>query len=328
MSNNQPRTTTWQTRLGSLLGVLLLVALIAPYLIPLPATRYADTTPLAGPEGRFITVAGTRTYIREAGPTTGPAVVLVHGFGASTFSWRETVPALAEAGFHVLALDLRGFGLADKTFEADYSHAAQADFVMAVMTALGIERATLVGHSMGGNVIAHVALRHLQRVEALVFVAGAVVTGTPPLLSPTALLNVPPVRQWARVLLTRSLTPEQVAETQLTAYAVKDVVTPAVRQGYLNVLDVRDWDLALLGVVRDGAANALAQPLSDITAPVMIVWGEQDSWVPLDPRGLALRQAFPAAQWVVYPGIGHLPQEENPAEFNRDVIAFVQRLPR
>lgn len=319
---NTPRFP-WPRRLAVGAGLLALAALIAPYLIPLPPTRYADTTPLAGPEGRFITVAGTRTYIREAGPVAGPAVVLVHGFGASTFSWRETIPALAEAGFRVLALDLRGFGLADKTFEADYSHPAQADFVMAVMSAVGIERAVLVGHSMGGNVIAHAALRHPQRVTGLVFVAGAVSLGAPPAFSPAVLLNVPPVRQWARVLLTRALTPDQVAETQLSAYAVKDVVTPAVREGYLNVLTVRDWDLALLGVVRDSAANGLTQPLSAITAPVMIVWGEQDSWVPLDPRGLALRQAFPSARWVTYPGIGHLPQEEAPAQFNRDLIAFL-----
>lgn len=325
MSNNPPRKTPWYTRLGAGLGVLMLVALIAPYLIPLPSTPYADTTPLAGPEGRFITVAGTRTYIREAGPTTGPAVVLVHGFGASTFSWRETIPALAEAGFRVLALDLRGFGLSDKIFEADYTHAAQADFVMQVMSAAGLERATLVGHSMGGNVIAHAALRHPQRVDALVFVAGAVVTGTPPAFAPTMLLNVPPVRQWARVILTNNLTPDQVAATQRTAYAIQDVVTPAVREGYLNVLQVRDWDLALLGVVRDGANNAVTQPLADITAPVMLMWGEQDSWVPLNPRGQALRQAFPAARWVTYPGVGHLPMEETPAQFNRDLIAFLNR---
>jgi pimeloyl-ACP methyl ester carboxylesterase len=109
------------------------------------------------------------TFVQESGPTDGPAVVLVHGFGGSTFNWRYTLPALAEAGYRAVALDLMGFGLSDKSFDQDDSHAAQADFVADVMTALDIQRATLVGHSMGGNVIAHFALKYPERVEGLVF---------------------------------------------------------------------------------------------------------------------------------------------------------------
>jgi pimeloyl-ACP methyl ester carboxylesterase len=85
-------------------------------------------------------------------------VILLHGFGGSTFSWRLTLPALADAGYSAVALDLRGFGLSDKDGGADHGHAAQARYVAALMDELAIQDAVVVGHSMGGNVAAHLAV--------------------------------------------------------------------------------------------------------------------------------------------------------------------------
>ena len=159
-----------------LLGLLAFV-LIGPYLIPLPAQPDRAPEDVAPADGRFVTVGGLRTFVQEAGPADWPPVLLIHGFGGSTFNWRLTLPALADAGYRAIALDLKGFGLADKSFDQDYSHAAQADFAVEAMTALGVERATLVGHSMGGSVIAHLALKYPERVDGLVFAAAAVMTG-------------------------------------------------------------------------------------------------------------------------------------------------------
>lgn len=314
-----------------LLAILLVVALVGPYLIPLPAQPGRDATELAPADGRFITVNGVRTFIREAGPRDGTPVVLVHGFGGLTYTWRDTLPALAAAGYRALALDLKGFGLSDKSFTQDYSHAAQADFVMDVMTAVGMERAVLVGHSMGGSVIAHAALRRPERVMALVFVAGAVreagqsgeggsILGLP--LSIGALVEFPPFQRWGQLLLRSLLTRERLAQTQLSAYYVKEVVTPEVEEAYLGVLEIRDWDLALLGVLRDSGRNALPQPVSVLNAPTLILWGEQDTWVPLE-RGRALHAALPQSRLVVLPNVGHLPMEEAPAAFHAALIEFL-----
>lgn len=318
---------------GLLLGLaaLLIVALVVPYLIPLPAQPDRDATELAPAEGRFITVNGVRTFIREAGPLEGPPVVLVHGFGGLTYTWRDTLPALANAGYRALALDLKGFGLSDKSFAQDYSHAAQADFVMDVMTAVGIERAVLVGHSMGGSVIGHAALRHPERVTALVFVAGAVreagqsggggsILGLP--ISIGALAEFPPFQRWGQLLLRLLLTRERLAQTQLSAYYVKEVVTPEVEEAYLGVLEIRDWDLALLGVLRDSGRNGLPEPIGALSAATLIVWGEQDTWVPLE-RGKALHAALPQSKLVVFPNVGHLPMEEAPAAFNAALLEFL-----
>jgi pimeloyl-ACP methyl ester carboxylesterase len=185
-----------------LILVLVVGALAAALVLPLPGGPGSAAAAFAGPDGRFIDVDGTSTYIITAGPADGPAVVLVHGFGGSTYSWRYTGAVLAAAGYRVVAMDLRGFGLTVKSWDGDYSHAAQARLVLGVMDAVGVESAVLVGHSMGGNVVATVAQIAPDRARALVLVDAAVVgpqaSGSPLAGIPGALLGLPPVRRIAQ----------------------------------------------------------------------------------------------------------------------------------
>jgi pimeloyl-ACP methyl ester carboxylesterase len=324
----------WLKRIGVGLIVLIVALLIAPYLIPLPAQPDLDPAQLAPSTGRFITVDGVRTFIEEAGPADGPPIVLVHGFGGLTYTWRYTLPALAEAGYRVLALDLQGFGLSDKSFALDFSHPSQADFVIAVMRAAGMPRATLVGHSMGGSVIAHVAQRHPEAVNALVFVDGAVrglesaggqsggssIVGVPVQLG--MLAQFPPLQRWGQLILRGTVTRERMAQTQLTAYHVKETVTPEVEEAYLKVMKMKDWELALLGVLRDSGRNTLAQPISTLAAPTLILWGERDPWIPLE-RGEALHAALPQSTLVIIPATGHLPMEEDATTFNAALLEWL-----
>jgi pimeloyl-ACP methyl ester carboxylesterase len=197
-----------------------------------------------------------------------------------------------------------------------------------------MEQATLVGHSMGGSVIGHVAQRHPERVATLVFVDGAVreasihsgsgsILGIPVQLG--SLAEFPPFQRWGRIALLYGLTRERMAATQLTAYYRKEIVTPKVEEGYLQVQKIKDWDLALLGVLRDSGRSALAQPLSTITVPTLIIWGEQDSWVPL-ARGQALHAALPHSEFVIIPNTGHLPMEEDAAAFNAALLEWLGKL--
>jgi pimeloyl-ACP methyl ester carboxylesterase len=295
---------------------------VVPWLLPLPGPAPVAAESLAPPGGRFVTIAGTRTFLVEEGPAEGPAVVLVHGFGGSTFSWRKNVAPLAAAGFHVVAVDLPGFGLSDKRWEADYSHPAAADFVVAVMSRLGIRRATLVGHSMGGDVVAHVAERHPDAVERIVFVAPVFFEGKAPGGSAT-LLRYPPLRRWARIVVRWKLRPPGTGNTLRTAFADPSLVTPEVIEGYAAPRRLADWDLALLGMARDLSRSALPRPLSTLRVPVLIVWGDRDTWVPLS-RGERLRKELPAAEWFVVEGAGHLVLEEKPAAVDERLIAFLR----
>ncbi|NTU76216.1 MAG: alpha/beta fold hydrolase, partial [Alphaproteobacteria bacterium] len=110
------------------------------------------STTLADPNGAFVQAGDTRMYYQKMENGDVP-IVLVHGFGASSFSWRENLDPIADAGFTVYAPDMRGFGLSDKGWDKSMSQDAQADRLKAFMDAQGIDRAVLAGNSMGGGIV-------------------------------------------------------------------------------------------------------------------------------------------------------------------------------
>jgi hypothetical protein len=133
--------------------VLLLLLLVGPFLIPVPPLE--GTVPpqqLAEPDSHFVDVNGLQVHYKIAGQGK-PTLVLLHGFGASLFSWREVREPLSQTG-SVIAFDRPAFGLTERPLPGDwdgetpYSPEAQADLTVALLDELGLERAVLVGHSM------------------------------------------------------------------------------------------------------------------------------------------------------------------------------------
>ena len=313
-----------------ILIILAAILLLGPFLIPLP--RQPDLTPEevaqeAGFQGgRLITIDDYQTFIQTAGPADGEAVVLIHGFGGSTFSWRETLPALAEQGYYGIAIDLKGFGFSDKTFDEDYSHPAQAAFVIEILDRLEVEQAVMVGHSMGANVISHLAISYPERVTKLVIVDGAVVMGDEPATGLDGggwLLRIPQLRRIGRIAARSVISEEQIQSMLETAVSDPASLTPDMIQGYYAPLTIKDWELSLFGIMRDRDQNALPEPVESITQPTLIIWGEDDTWV--EPgRGEALLEALPNATAVVVSDAGHLPMEEQPSEFNAILLSFLE----
>src|SRR5690348_17206157 len=127
---------------------------------------------------RFIDIDGTRVHYQEAGDKKNPALLLIHGFASSTLVWSNVFLELADAGFHVIAVDLLGYGYSGKPRNGEYTIASQASFLTTLLERLGIKRATLVGSSYGGAVAAWCALDHPDRVEKLVLI-GAVTNNQP-----------------------------------------------------------------------------------------------------------------------------------------------------
>jgi pimeloyl-ACP methyl ester carboxylesterase len=315
-----------------ILILLFLLIFVAPLLLTLlPSGVQAET--LADPGGYFVEVNGLHTYVLERGAPDAPPVLLLHGFGGSTYSWRDTMDALASAGYRVIAFDRPPYGLSQKTGTGmPYSPEAGADFTAALMDTLGLQTASLIGHSAGGGVIAQFAVRHPERAEKLVFVAGAValedgqrgggMLGVPDWAR--GLLNAPAFRRAAQAGVRLFVQPEAFADLQRSAYYDPAMVTPDVAAGYQRALRVEGWDEALLNIV---AGGSFGQPLTleqveAISLPTLIVWGEEDTWVPI-AAGERLRALLPNDEWIVYPEIGHLPMEEAPAQFNQDVIEFL-----
>lgn len=319
--------------LNRALRLLLLVALL-PFLIDLPSGAEARPEELlttgAAPNARVVAIDGRRTVVATAGRGSDPALVLVHGFGGSTFGWRQVMEPLAASGWHVIAMDLPGFGLAEKGWNGAYDHASHARFVLALLDQMNIEEAVLVGHSMGGNVVSWAAELAPERVRGLLLVDAAIAAtfGDTPA---SAALQVAPIRRAARILIRSALSEATFGTLLRSAFAVKSAATPETIRGYAAASRLPEWDAALLGILRDVRKNALPRSIDEIVArsgapiPTMILWGGDDTWVPLD-AGEAISDAIPAATFVVLPALGHVPFEEDPAAFTRAVQAWLSAL--
>lgn len=330
-------------RLVRVLFFVVVIVVVLPFIIPLPTVGVEAKT-LADPDGVFIEVDGLQTYVLARGPEDGPPVLLLHGWGASTFTWREQINVLAEAGYRAIAFDRPPYGLSAKTGDnIPYTPSALADFTAKVMSALGVERAVMVGQSQGGGVTGYFAVRYPTRVEKVVFVSGALrptddppppnsggtggrvggALGLPPFVN--SLLNVYPAQWWARLGIRAFVRPDFASRILQSAYFDPNFMTPEIAAGYSKQLQVIGWDEALINQLRGAAFQAdpiTAEQIASIRVPVLIAWGRDDTWVPLSV-GERLKELLPEAEFKVYPNVGHLPQEEAADDFNADLLAFL-----
>lgn len=311
------------------LGAILLILVVGPFLVPVPPLE--GTVPpeqLADPDSRFIEVNGIIVHYKSAG-SGRPAFFLLHGFAASTFSWREVMKPMAEWGT-VVAFDRPGFGLTGRPLRWDgpspYSPEAQADLTAKLMDALGIERAILVGNSAGGTIALLTALTYPERVEALVLVSPAIYVGSgvPGWMRP--LLNTPQMRHLGP-LLARSVRNWGV-DFARSAWHDPAKLTPEIWEGYIKPLRVENWDRALWEIIRASHPLGLEKRLGEVQVPVLVITGDDDRIVPTE-QSIRLAREIPGAHLVVIPECGHVPQEECPGPFLEAVEAFLRtHLPR
>ena len=292
----------------------MIVACRAPQI---PAERrYPAGSPF---RAQYRVVDGTRLRIIDTGQ--GAPVVFIHGFGASVYSWRKTLPAVLAAGYRVIAFDNRGFGFSDKPAD-DYGNAAYARLVVAVLDSLNLPSAVLVGHSMGGAIAAEVALAYPARVRGMVLIDAAGYGVRWP-----AVLKVgrwPGAGGVATALRGRWITERLLRST----YADPSKVTEEDVDQYYAPIPEAGYAHALRGVLRDFRFDTLVGRLGAVAAPTLVVWGAADRWIPVRD-GSRLATELPRGAFVVIPRTGHAAAEESPDEVNRLLIAFLKDgLPR
>ncbi len=304
--------------------VLLTLLLIGPFLIPVPPLQ--DTLPprqLADPDSRFITVNGLDVHYKMAGQGE-PVFILLHGFGASVFTWHKVMPELSRYGT-VIAYDRPAFGLTERplTWEGTnpYSPDAQIDLLFGLMDSLGIERAILVGNSAGGTVALRSALARPERVQAVVAVDAAVYVGggAPAWIRP--LLQTPQMRHLGPLLVRRIATDGNQLIRQ--AWHDPDKIDAATWEGYRKPLRAENWDRALWELTLSSRDSDLADRLNEITMPVLVLTGDDDRLVPTE-QSVRLARELPNSRLVIFANCGHLPQEECPQDFLK---AFIEALP-
>jgi len=268
---------------------------------------------------RYLVVDGARIRYVDAGP--GPPVVFLHGLGASMYAWRRNLAAVAAAGFRVIAFDNRGFGLSDKP-PAPYDNAAYARLAIALMDSLRLTDPVLVGHSMGGAIAAQVAIEYPPRVRGLVLVGSAGLGVREPLLFRMA--RWPVLGRVVLALRGRGFTARLLRST----YFDPGKVTEADVDQYYAPVAQPEYGRALRGVLQQFRFTALEGRLDRIAAPTLVLWGEEDRWVPMG-LGRALAAGITRSAFVSVPRAGHSVQEEAPDEVNHLVIRFLKDgLPR
>jgi pimeloyl-ACP methyl ester carboxylesterase len=300
-------------------AVLTALGLVASRYDRPPATPGAWLA-ASGLEARHVTVAGHRLRYVRAG--SGPAVVLIHGFASSLYTWKDVLPALVP-GHDVVALDLPGFGGSERPEDLTFGELPAA--VLGLMDDLRIDRAALAGNSLGGAVAAVLAADETRRVSALVLIDAAGFNLEPEEAPGMVRLAVSPVAPLlARLPLTRLLVEQSLRQVfyddgHVTDERVAEYMQALRRPGALA-------SIRSLGRSLRDEGGIVQERLPRIEAPTLVVWGREDRWIPLADADRFV-DAIPGARKVVIDGCGHMPQAEKPEVVGRLLREFVTSRP-
>lgn len=265
---------------------------------------------------RFAEIDGVRIHYQEKG--SGTPLVLLHGFTSSTYSWKDVFEPLSR-NFHVIAIDLKGFGFSGKP-DGDYTRRAQARLVAHLLSQLKIAKAWLAGNSMGGEVALNVALENPQLVAGLILIdsAGVEVKGGGSLAP--AYVRLPLV---GRVLTALALTSNKLVREGLEKSFFDDAKISDERVAqYYRPLRTRSGQLAALRTRTQADQFPLEPDLGKITARTLIIWGAEDALIPL-AAGRKMNSLIKNSTFVIVEKCGHVPQEEMPERVVDEVTAFI-----
>jgi len=271
-----------------------------------------------------IVLHGHRVFYRSAGE--GPVLVMVHGITSTSATWANVLPYLAEH-FTVIAPDLLGHGESAKP-RGDYSLGAYASGIRDLMVALGHQRATFVGHSLGGGVAMQMAYQFPEHCERLVLVSsGGLGRGITPLLRAASL---PGSELVLPLLVNDQLIGAGRAVGRLLGRAGLRVHTDVgeVLRGHASLSDgaTRSAFLhTLRGIVdlRGQRVDASDRLYLAQALPFLVVWGQRDPIIPVEHAYTAHR-LVPGSRLEVFPDAGHYPHLDDPLRFVRLLIDFME----
>lgn len=281
------------------------ISLVFIFIISLTFTAFAQVQ-----QEKSVTVFGAKIRYVEAGDATKPKVILLHGLGSSAESWQFNVAFLAKA-YHVIAPDQVGFGKSDKPALA-YRIGTFVDFFDKFLSELKIEKASLVGNSLGGWVAASYALKYPNKVEKVVLVDAAGFA--------------PPKDFDLRVL--QGLNPSTRDQVRATfklvfynqALITDSVVDAAITQRVLTG-DGNTIQAITESVIR--GEDFLDNQLQNLKKPTLIIWGKQDGLITVD-NGERFNREIAGSQIIVFDKCGHVPQIEKALDFNQAVLKFLE----
>jgi len=277
----------------------------------------------APPPSQFLDIGGMALHLRDEGPRDDPApIVLLHGTSSSLHTWEGWAAALT-ARRRVIRYDMPGFGLTGPSPAGDYRIEAYALLLADLLDRLGVQRCVVAGNSFGGYVAWVFALLHPGRAERLILVDAAGY--------PQASTSVPLAFRIARMpllgRLTGKLLPRAMVEASVrNVYGDPARVTPELVDRYYDLARRAGNRRALGERFRQAGPGVLSARVAELSLPTLILWGARDRLIPPE-SGARFNREIAGSRLVLFPELGHVPQEEDAARTVAEVQAFLGSFP-
>ncbi len=269
---------------------------------------------------RHVLVDGVRLAYRDRGE--GEPVVFVHGTPSLSFEWRDVVPRVEQAGYRVITYDLLGFGDSERPVDRDTSVGAQTELLAALLDTLGVDRANLITHDIGGAIGQRMAILHPEQVRRLMLIDSVSYDSWPSETWREIIQNglddlaALPEKEFEKTL-TRQLSMTVARSGHMTDDILDAFLAPhrsAVGRASFVEHQVRHYDSTY--------TEEIAGRLGEITQPVRILWGQEDQWQPTS-YAERLAKDIPHSELITVSGAGHFVMEDDPDRVAHEVLDFM-----
>jgi pimeloyl-ACP methyl ester carboxylesterase len=273
-------------------------------------------------EDHFVTIGQNRYHYTEY-PAPGKDILFIHGFASSTYTWEKVALVLNKLGYHIWALDIKGFGWSDKPKNTSYDILTLTEEVYQWMEAFRLDDVVLIGNSLGGGIATLMALLHPEKVGRMVLIdAAAYNTKFPFILK---LARFPLSAEVTKLFFSHWV----VRQTLSEVYHHKAWITKNQVDAYYDRLKTDNALNAQIAIVRALVFSKFEKYINqipEIQSKALIIWGEHDRWIPLS-SAYRFNEELRNATLVIIPECGHIPQEEYPDFTVRLIDAFIQDMP-
>ncbi|WP_010096903.1 alpha/beta fold hydrolase [Ornithinibacillus scapharcae] len=246
-----------------------------------------------------------------------PTIFLIHGFVASSYTFNQLKPLLAE-NFSVIAIDLPGFGKSEKSISFTYSFENYAKLVLECLDYFRIGEAVVAGHSMGGQIALYTGLKAPERVKKLVLCcsSGYLPRAKKHLIYSTYL-------PFFHLIAKKKINSQSVVNNLRNVFYDHSLITEDQIEEYGRPLQDKNFPKSLIRLLRHREGDLTSVQLRNIHTPTLLLWGEQDKVVPL-VIGKKLAKDLPNSRLISYDKAGHLVTEEKPMEIYKEILSFTK----
>ncbi|MCL7747885.1 alpha/beta fold hydrolase [Halalkalibacter alkaliphilus] len=261
-----------------------------------------------------IFIAGVKVYC-EYLVNEKPPILLIHGFASSTYTFHRLIPLLKE-NFSIVALDLPGFGRSEKSKTFIYSFENYAIVIAECIKYFNLERVTIVGHSMGGQIALYTAKKVPSKISKLILIcsSGYLKRAKKPLIYCS---YIPFFRFFVEYYIRR----KDVKKSLENVFYNRTFINEEMMQEFARPLSEKGFYISLMRLLRYREGDLSSKQLSEINIPTLLIWGEEDQVVPLSV-GKRLVKDLPNADLITYEKTGHLVTEERTEELYCHILSY------